>query len=58
MNLAAKREMRTFLDDVPLLLPPGTDFDVAAGVERVANELVALLPGQPWRGPTKQPRSS
>ena len=56
-NLAAKLRLPAFTDDIPILLPPGTTFDVAAGAARVTNELVALLPGDPWKGrPTKSLR--
>jgi predicted nucleotidyltransferase component of viral defense system len=49
-NLEGKLRLPAFTDDVPVLLPPSTTFDLAAGVARVANELVARLPGDPWKG--------
>jgi len=49
-NLTGKAGLPAFADDVPRLLSPGTPFDVAAGVERVRRDLIALLPGEPWRG--------
>jgi hypothetical protein len=49
-NLDGKFRLPTFTDDIAVLLPPGTTFDFAAGAARVANELVALLPGDPWKG--------
>lgn len=49
-NLAAKLRLPAFTDDIPILLLPGTTFDVAAGAARVATELVARLPGDPWKG--------
>jgi hypothetical protein len=56
-NLAPKLRLPAFTDDIPILLPPGTTFDVAAGAARVTNELVALLPGDPWKDrPTKSLR--
>lgn len=55
-NLATKRQMRSFLDDVPQLLPPGTQFDAAAATDRVAAELIRLLPGSPWKGPAERRR--
>jgi predicted nucleotidyltransferase component of viral defense system len=57
-NLAAKLRLPAFAGDIPILLPPGTTFDVAAGAARVASELVARLPGDPWKGRgTKRRRS-
>lgn len=49
-NLDGKLRLPAFTDDVPVLLPPGTTFDLAAGAARVASELVARLPGDPWKG--------
>jgi len=49
-NLATKLRLPAFTDDLPILLPPGATFDVAAGAARVANEIIALLPGDPWKG--------
>jgi predicted nucleotidyltransferase component of viral defense system len=49
-NLNGKLRLPAFTDDVPVLLPPGTTFDLAAGAARVAKELVARLPGDPWKG--------
>jgi hypothetical protein len=41
-----------------MLLPPGAEFDVAAGMARVADELINLLPGEPWKNPARRrPRS-
>jgi predicted nucleotidyltransferase component of viral defense system len=49
-NLDGKLRLPAFMDDIAVLLPPGTTFDLATGAARVANELVALLPGAPWKG--------
>lgn len=49
-NLDGKFRLPAFTDDIAVLLPPGTTFDFAAGAARVANELVARLPGDPWKG--------
>lgn len=46
-NLAAKLSLPAFRDDIPILLPPGTTFDVASGAARVAADLLARLPGDP-----------
>lgn len=57
-NLAKKLRLPAFSGDVPMLLPPGSEFDVRAGMARVADELIALLPGEPWKDPAKRrPRS-
>lgn len=62
-NLTAKAGLPAFVDDIPRLLPPGVTFDIGAGLERVHRELLALLPGDPWkgtapRGAEKKPRKS
>jgi predicted nucleotidyltransferase component of viral defense system len=57
-NLAAKIHLPTFADDIPILLPPGATFDVAAGMERVQRELIALLPGDPWKGKERPVRKA
>lgn len=48
-NLAGKIPLPAFTDDIAVLLPPGTTFDVALGAERVQHELIARLPGEPWK---------
>ena len=53
-NLAGKVDQPAFTQDIPRLLPPGVTFDVAAGVEQVQKELIALLPGDPWQGKPKR----
>ena len=49
-NLARKLGLPGFTGDVPLLLPPGETFDAAAGASRLREEIIALLPGSPWKG--------
>jgi predicted nucleotidyltransferase component of viral defense system len=49
-NLDGKIGLPAFTDDISVLLPPGTSFDLAAGAGRVSRELVARLPGDPWKG--------
>jgi predicted nucleotidyltransferase component of viral defense system len=49
-NLAEKLHLPAFTDDLPILLPPGSAFDLEAGADRVGREIVALLPGDPWKG--------
>lgn len=53
-NLASKIQLPAFTDDIPRLLPPGVTFDIAAGAERVQRELIALVPGDPWKGTPKR----
>ena len=55
-NLATKIHLPAFADDMPILLSPGATFDVAAGMERVQKEIVALLPGDPWKGKDRSGR--
>lgn len=52
-NLAGKIQQPAFTDDIPVLLPPGATFDIAEGAERVQRELIARLPGDPWKGKPK-----
>lgn len=49
-SLDAKVGQPAFGDDITILLPPGTTFDVAAGAARVATDLIARLPGDRWKG--------
>ncbi len=53
-NLAGKIHLPAFTDDVRMLLPPGATFDIAEGAERVQRELIARLPGDPWKGKPKR----
>ena len=50
-NLATKTALPAFVDDIRQLLPPGVTFDIGVGIERVHKEIIALLPGDPWKGP-------
>lgn len=49
-SLAAKARSAAFRGDIPSLLPPGVSFDPSEALERVQRELIALVPGDPWRG--------
>jgi hypothetical protein len=42
-----------FLEDVRLLVPPDLAYDSATAARLVQDELVAKLPGEPWRGPAR-----
>jgi hypothetical protein len=50
-NLAAKLASTVFLEDLHLLIPPGVQVDPAKAAEVVKDELIAKLPGEPWKGP-------
>lgn len=49
-NLAAKGMEVSFGEDVRPLLAAGLDYDPAVALERVGQDLVARLPGDPWKG--------
>ena len=52
-NLAGKVHLPAFTDDIPPLLPPGVSFDLEEGVSRVRQEILARVPGEPWKGQPK-----
>jgi predicted nucleotidyltransferase component of viral defense system len=49
-NLAEKRSDPIFTGDIAPLLAAGTGWDLERAFGSVLRELVALLPGAPWRG--------
>jgi predicted nucleotidyltransferase component of viral defense system len=49
-NLFEKMKSEIFLRDMDPLLSPEQAWDVHAAYARVMNELIAILPGNPWRG--------
>jgi hypothetical protein len=49
-NLAAKAADLAFHDDVRRLLASGVNYDSDVAVAVVRRELVARLPGEPWKG--------
>jgi predicted nucleotidyltransferase component of viral defense system len=49
-NLAGKRKQPDFRDDVVPLIRPGFSWDFEAAMDTVLEKLVALLPGDPWKG--------
>jgi predicted nucleotidyltransferase component of viral defense system len=49
-NLAEKRSDPVFTGDIGPLLAAGAAWDMDRAFESVLRELVALLPGAPWRG--------
>lgn len=49
-NLAAKLGTATFREDIQPLLSADVTYDAAAASELVHSELIAKLPGEPWKG--------
>ena len=49
-NMAHKMRLHAFTDDIPPLLPPGVIFDIDKAFERVQREIIAGVPGDPWKG--------
>ncbi len=49
-NLAAKLRMPEFAADIGPLLTPGYDWNMEEAARRVSERLIALLPGEPWKG--------
>jgi predicted nucleotidyltransferase component of viral defense system len=49
-NLAAKLLSNVFLEDIQLLIPADVEYDPMAAAEIVRDELIAKLPGEPWKG--------
>lgn len=56
-NLVGKIDLPAFQEDIPRLLPPGITFDVSEGAARVQREVIARLPGDPWKGKPKRLRT-
>lgn len=53
-NLHQKLKDKIFLDDLPPLLTADQDWDIEKGHERVNQELIGKLSGDPWKGPKKR----
>ncbi len=49
-NLIGKLNDATFTEDVQPLLITGTVFDFRKAAEQVMNQLLPLMPGEPWQG--------
>lgn len=49
-NLAQKRTDRGFTADMQILLAQEEKWDFEESYKRVLSELIALLPGEPWKG--------
>jgi predicted nucleotidyltransferase component of viral defense system len=54
-NLAEKRRDPVFTGDIGPLLAAGASWELERAFESVMGELVALLPGAPWRGGKAKP---
>jgi len=50
-NLAAKLASAAFLEDLRLLVPPEVEYDPVKAAELINEQLIAKLPGEPWKGP-------
>lgn len=51
-NLLAKLKVATFSEDVGPLLIAGVVFDLPMASEYLMNQLLPLIPGEPWQGKT------
>ncbi|MBN1654368.1 MAG: nucleotidyl transferase AbiEii/AbiGii toxin family protein [Deltaproteobacteria bacterium] len=49
-NLAAKLQGKVFREDIQLLIRADSEYDPMAAAEIVQDELIAKLPGEPWKG--------
>jgi predicted nucleotidyltransferase component of viral defense system len=49
-NLAGKRALHAFREDIEPLLRPGIAWDFDAAMDAVLERVIAQLPGSPWKG--------
>ena len=49
-NLSGKLAAEAFVDDIRLLIPTDVDYRPEVAAQLVMDELVARLPGNPWKG--------
>ena len=49
-NLVGKLSDDVFLEDLQLLLPAGIEYDPQDAAALVQEELIARIPGSPWKG--------
>lgn len=49
-NLSAKLLSNSFLEDIRLLIPVDVEYDPVMAANTVQDELMAKLPGKPWKG--------
>lgn len=50
MNILDKLDNPAFAADVPPLIVAGTEWDLAKAGEWFQQEILPLLPGEPWKG--------
>ena len=50
MNFAEKQASGSFSQDISPLLAPGIDWNFAKAAKEVYEKLIALLPGEKWKG--------
>ncbi len=53
-NLAAKLESDVFLEDINPLIPADINYDPVIAADMVLGELIAKLPGEPWKGTSSE----
>ena len=53
-NLALKLGDQAFIEDIRPLIPADVDYDPLVAVEIIQKELIAKLPGDPWKGTQEQ----
>jgi hypothetical protein len=53
-NLAGKRQQPEFRDDLRPLLRPGLSWNFDTAMDGVLENLVARLPGEPWKDGVKR----
>ena len=53
-NLAGKAADAQFNADMSALVRPGLDWRPAEAVRTVSEQLISLLPGEPWKGKSKE----
>jgi hypothetical protein len=51
-NLLEKLEDATFVEDIGPLLIADSGFDFREAAELLMNQLLPLIPGEPWQGKT------
>ena len=49
-NLIRKLTDTEFCEDIRLLIPGEIEYDPMTAADDVRNQLIARLPGQPWKG--------
>ena len=54
-NLARKVRDPSFIEDVRPLLSPGTTWDLEISYRAVSDQLIARIPGAPWKGELEVP---